>query len=39
MTALTKVPSPSSAGAGYAPVLAPTSFSELVQFSELAAKL
>ncbi len=38
MTALTKVPSPASASAGYAPVLAPTSFGELVQFSELAAK-
>ncbi len=38
MTALTKVPPPASASPGYAPVLAPTSFSELVQFSELAAK-
>jgi hypothetical protein len=38
MNTLTKVPTPTSTSPTYAPVLAPTSFSELVQFAQMAAK-
>ncbi len=38
MNTLTKVPAPTSASPTYAPVLAPASFSELVQFAQMAAK-
>jgi hypothetical protein len=38
MNTLTKVPTPASTTPTYAPVLAPASFSELVQFAQMAAK-
>jgi hypothetical protein len=38
MNTLTKVPTPASTSPTYAPVLAPASFSELVQFAQMAAK-
>jgi hypothetical protein len=38
MSTLTKVPAPTSASPTHAPVLAPASFSELVQFAQMAAK-
>ena len=38
MNTLTKVPAPTSTSPTYAPVLAPASFSELVQFAQMAAK-
>ncbi len=38
MNTLTKVPAPTSSSPTYAPVLAPASFSELVQFAQMAAK-
>ena len=38
MNTLTKLPTPASTSPTYAPVLAPASFSELVQFAQMAAK-
>ena len=38
MNTLTNVPTPTSTSPTYAPVLAPASFSELVQFAQMAAK-
>ena len=38
MNTFTKVPAPARTSPTYAPVLAPASFSELVQFAQMAAK-